>query len=292
MKAFSLILALAVVGCTQAPEKVTPKEEPVKTHPAPRHKPRRMVCGEKNKIAVVAVIDTGFSFSPFTRDAKLCKFGHKNFTHNLETYLPPGYHDAVPVDNHGHGTNIVGVIQDNAGDAEYCMVVIKYYDPKNSYDDNLKNTIKAIKYATSIGAKYINYSGGGPETSDDEKNAVKAFIRKGGKFVAAAGNERSDIDLSGSHFYPAMDDARVIAVGNAVPKTEDEIDGLEDKNKEKKIAVVDGNIAFAAESSNYGYRVNRWEYGTNVSGFGVRMTGTSQAAAIATGKIVKAECSK
>jgi hypothetical protein len=40
------------------------------------------------------------------------------------------------------------------------------------------------------------------------------------------------------------------------------------------------------ESSNFGSAVSRWELGLNVIGYGIIMSGTSQAAAVATGKIV------
>lgn len=245
------------------------------------------------KPAVIAVIDTGFRFSPLTKDVKLCKFGHKNFSSDAETYTPPGFTTPVPTDSHGHGTNIAGLIQKYAGNKNYCMVIIRYWSPKSNFtDDNLANTVKSIKYATSIGANYINYSGGGTFTSKEERKAVKEFLDKGGKFIAAAGNERSDIDTE--HYYPAMDDPRVIAVGNAILMTEElEKEKLKNEEKDKRIVYVENKVAYAAVSSNYGYRVNRWEYGTNQIGFGISMTGTSQATAIATGKIInQTECEK
>lgn len=255
--AFLLCIGYASQSATQA--------EPIRIKST-----KYMAC--KEKTAIVAVIDTGFGsdIAPqyaldSMKSAKLCRTGHKNFTSDTDTYNVNGIE--VPADNHGHGTNIAGVIQDNAGNSDYCMVIIKYYSPKVQHDDNLINTIKAINYATSIGANYINYSGGGTETNKEEIQAVKTFLDKGGKFIAAAGNERSD--MSRWPYYPAMDDKRVISVGNK---------GADDK---------------PVPSSNYGKPVTRWEYGTKVVGFGIQLTGTSQAAAIATGKIINdSECDK
>lgn len=272
MRYLMILIAILVMGCTG--NKETPKEVPKKMPPV-RHGPHRpimpkrrvIVCEHSDKPIVVAVIDTGFTYSQYTKNVKLCKFGHKDFTSLQEMFTPPGIKSPVPVDNHGHGTNIAGVIQDNAGEANYCIVVIKYYDPKAIDSNNLVNTINAIKYATNIGAKYINYSGGGIMFDKTEKQTVQKFLDKGGRFIAAAGNEKSDIQKL--KYYPAMYDSRIVSVGSM----------------EK-----DGHVA---NYSNYGKSISRWEYGTDVVGFGIKMSGTSQATAIATGKIIyQSECSK
>jgi subtilisin family serine protease len=197
----------------------------------------------------------------------LCKYGHRNFTSDLDTKKVGATVDPIPTDSHGHGTNIAGLIQQYAGNKNYCMVILRYYSPRAINDNNLKNTVDAINYATNIGAKYINYSGGGGESSLEERAAVKRFLDKGGRFIAAAGNEKANID---SHpYYPAMDDRRVVKVGSV----------------EK-----DGSVA---KYSNYGKSVTRWEQGTNARALGLVMSGTSQATAIATGKIInQEECEK
>ena len=252
MKIKILILGIVSMGCTQ---------QPIDSKNVLPVKPNVATCA---KTTVVAVIDTGMNYVP---GAKICKFGHKDFTSSNDSVTVDGIVAPVPKDNHGHGTNIAGVIQKNAGDSNFCMVILKYYDPNSVGNNNLNNTIKAIKYATKIGAKYINYSGGGIELSVGERDAVKAFLDKGGKFIAAAGNEKSDIDLV--HYYPAMDDERVVVVGSI--------------EKDGKVAPY----------SNWGKSVKRWEYGTGQVGFGIAMSGTSQAAAVATGKIInESKCDK
>lgn len=214
------------------------------------------------KPTVVAVLDTGFGFEGRGHEAKLCKFGHKDFSIDKRYSAQYGTKDKIPLDIHGHGTNIVGVISDNTKITSYCFVIVKYYSDMQSSQQNLAASTKAIQYANSIGADFINYSGGGPVLDEQEQRAVKTFLSRGGKFVAAAGNEKEDLDSPENGYYPAMDDIRVISVGN------------------------NNFYGVRSYTSNYGKRITRWEKGENVTGYGITMTGTSQATAVATGKIL------
>lgn len=218
---------------------------------------------EKPKI--VAVIDTGFSFSSDTKGVKLCQYGHKDFS--SQDIFERGYTQTpVPKDIHGHGTNIVGLITKYAGNANYCIVIIKFFDPKASGIVSLNNSVNSIRYAINIKADYINFSGGGSVSDLSEQLMVKAFLNRGGKFIAAAGNEKQNIDIY--PYYPAAYDSRIVSVGST------------DETGEK------------LPSSNYGSGVRKWEIGLDQVGFGIKMTGTSQATAITTGKIINKECAK
>ncbi len=112
-------------------------------------------------------------------------------------------------DNHGHGTHVAGITGAEGGNGigvsgvapHISLMVLKYYDPKSTGNDNLRNTIKAIRYAIAMKANVINYSGGGLDYSKEEFDAVKAAQQKGILFVAAAGNEKSNSDQQ--HYYPA-----------------------------------------------------------------------------------------
>lgn len=217
------------------------------------------------KVQVIAVIDTGFGADDSwtgQETAHLCKFGHKNFVPFADDSDRFGTKDPVPVDVHGHGTHIAGLIDYYASKTNnsFCLVILKYYDENAPGLENLQHTVEAIDYARKIKASFINYSGGGILRAPEEEKAVKDYIDAGGTFVAAAGNEGSDIDFW--PYYPAQEDDRVIAVGNG-------------ENQSKR-----------APSSNYGDRVNRWEIGKNVLMYNHYMSGTSQSTAIATGKIV------
>lgn len=214
----------------------------------------------KGAPVVIAIIDTGIGFTQLSARAKLCKFGHKDFTGS--DMVAKGYKtvDPVPFDTHGHGTNIAGIIDLAAKSSgiDYCLVIIKDYPSKNP----LKSEIEALQYASDIGANIVNISAGGQEESLEETKSVKSLLDKGAILVAAAGNDRNELTPTKRRYFPAQCDPRVIVVGNM------------SKNLSR------------SPTSNYGSSVTRWEYGENVEGFGLTMTGTSQATAVATGKLL------
>lgn len=187
------------------------------------------------------------------------------------------YNDAKLTDNHGHGTHIAGIIAANGAHngktgvsgvaPNVSVMILKYYDPKASNSNNLKNTVNAIRYAIKMKANIINYSGGGTDYSAEEFAAVKEAEKAGILFVAAAGNERSNSDETGKHYYPADYGLSNIISVTAVNKEETKV----------------------LPSSNYGVRtVDLAAPGENIystlpnNGYGF-MTGTSQATAFVTG---------
>ena len=218
-----------------------------------------------NKPTVIAVIDTGFGYFNKGHEAKLCQFGHKDFTIDRKFDSDYGTIDPIPTDVHAHGTNVIGLIDNylKGDNNNYCIVVLKFYSLSHTGKQNIEASIKAIEYATNIRADFINYSGGGPEWVDSEFRAVHTFLDSGGTFVAAAGNNSQNLGSLRNSYYPAMYDSRVIIVGNM------SLYGVRSK------------------TSNYGKIVKYWEYGENASAYGITMTGTSQATAIKTGKTVR-----
>lgn len=178
-------------------------------------------------------------------------------------------------DNHGHGTHIAGIIGAKAGNSKGIagispnvkLMILKYFDPKVPVTDNLKNTINSINYAIANGARIINYSGGGTEFSQEEKDAIEEARKKGILFVAAAGNERSNSDHH--KYYPADYGLNnIISVTAIDPKTE----VLASSNygtQTVDLAAPGQNILSTLPGDSYGY-----------------MTGTSQATAFVTGAAV------
>jgi subtilisin family serine protease len=214
------------------------------------------------KTITIAVIDTGVDRSV----GHLCKYGHKSFVDNEDDPFR---------DTYGHGTHIAGLIVQNAGESGYCIVSIKFYSELASGYVNAENLEKAIQYAVNIKADFINVSAGGPNPSSSERDVVKEALEQGTKVVVAAGNEHNNLDAE-CNFYPACYDNRIITVGNLAN---------------------DSIQTYRQPSSNYGNYVKRWEIGTNVESnlpHGRRgyNTGTSQAAAVATGKLVRNELDK
>ena len=62
-----------------------------------------------------------------------------------------------PVDKHGHGTHIAGIIKNIFPSAK--LLILKYYNPLASGQDNLRSTIKALRFAIKHNVDIINYSG-------------------------------------------------------------------------------------------------------------------------------------
>lgn len=221
----------------------------------------------------VAVIDTGITNDLFAKDF-ICNRGHMDYTGT-------GLNDT-----HGHGSNVASLIDQYAKDmpleegfkasvvmdkpADYCMVILKYYDPKQVGRNNLINEIKAFKQAIELNVDVINFSGGGTELSLDEQAVIKEALDKKIIVVVAAGNEQSN--TSKKPYYPASLDRRQYIVGNL---------------RHKDFGDLTSTIE-QAPTSNYGVEVNSWEFGTDLKGYdGRRMTGTSQATAVKSGKLVK-----
>lgn len=209
----------------------------------------------------IAVIDSGFYYNN-KADAPLCRYGHKDFSVDRQFVIKKDIVHPVPKDVHSHGTNIVGLIDQYAklGSVSYCFVIIKYYSDSQDGNQNTASSIRAIRYAANIHAEYVNYSGGGPQFNKKEYKQVKRYLDNGGNFIAAAGNEGHE--LKDGAYFPAMYDPRIVVVGN-----------LNEKGERVK-------------SSNYGDLVDVWEIGMNRSAYGITQSGTSQATAVTTGKMV------
>ena len=221
----------------------------------------------------VAVVDTGLDIK--NSDAPLCKTGHRDFT---GTGL---------MDRQGHGTHISDVIDQYAkgvvrtkdvyapygfkarnGGMHYCQIIIKYYNDETSTGrQNVLRSTKALAYAASLNVDFINYSSGGGEVVLGERAAILRALRKNITIVAAAGNDGRNLDIQGNTYYPAMYSRQVISVGNRT------------------------SMGFVNSTSNYGKAVVAWEVGTAILAklpngqFGY-LSGTSQAAAVHTGKLI------
>ncbi|MDZ4677857.1 MAG: S8 family peptidase [Oligoflexia bacterium] len=245
--------------------------------------------GDRN--VVVAIIDTGIDVKHSDLHANiwqnpgesgLDKNGKSKSTNSIDDDNN-GYIDDINgwdfvnnkpfvIDNHGHGTHIAGIVGAVGGNGigmsgvcpKVSLMALKYYDPTSKGNDNLRNTVRAIRYAAKMGAHIINYSGGGTEPNDDEFEAIKYSNDKGVLFVAAAGNERSNSDLA--PYYPA------------------------DYNLPNIISVTAiDSFAKVLKTSNYGIKSvhlaapGEGIYSTLPNGNYGLMTGTSQATAFVSG---------
>ncbi|GAA0894817.1 hypothetical protein GCM10009122_44990 [Fulvivirga kasyanovii] len=185
--------------------------------------------------------------------------------------------DNDPVDDHGHGTNVAGIVgaTGNNGigyagvDWKCKLMACKILDENNS---GLYSTwISGIYYAVNNGADVINMSVGGTNYSASMKDAVNYARNNGVPVVASMMNLDSD-----QVFYPAGYES-VIAVGATNP----------DHTRSSPF------FYDAASGSNYGSHIDisapgNYIYGLNYKGnndYNRMWGGTSQAAPHVTGVI-------
>lgn len=209
----------------------------------------------------VAIIDTGLGVIGKGENLKLCDRGHKDFTDDGLHFKKAKTVDKVPLDLHGHGTNVAGLISDYAKDADYCLIILKFYQHKNN-GNNQYNSNRALRHAYELNPDILNLSMGGSEKDDYEAMLIDKILNRGTIVVAAVGNDGQNLNASNVGYYPAGLDKRIVVVG-----------ALDKYNNR-------------TPTSNYGDLVDFWELGENVTSLGIKMSGSSQATAIRTGKII------
>lgn len=156
---------------------------------------------KKQKDIVVAVIDTGIQFNhPFLKNNIYTVKGKSGST-NYGVDFSGNKKTLTPSDSHGHGTHVSGIIKSIFPEVK--LLSLKYYNPNASGQKNLQSTIEALRYAVQQNVDIINYSGGGPEPSVAEQKILLEAEKKGILVIAAAGNEKSNIDIKKNAYYPA-----------------------------------------------------------------------------------------
>jgi thermitase len=244
--------------------------------------------GSKN--VIVAVIDTGIDASHPDLKPNLWKApnastsketGDKSDATRLTSGSVYGWDfvtkSANPADSHGHGTHIAGIIgaiaNPNTGTAGVTqnvqIMAVRYYSESAPGSVNLANTIKALHYAIDNGAKIINYSGGGPEYSEEEFQAMKKADERGVLIVAAAGNEHHDTDAEEYRYYPAAYSLKGLKNIITVASIDSNNKLLPSSNWGMK------SVDVAAPGEGILSTLPRGRYG--------KMTGTSQATAFVSG---------
>ena len=122
--------------------------------------------------------------------------------------------DSRPVDSHGHGTHVAGIIgavgDNGAGVAgvnwQVSIMPLRFITAADY--GTTADAIEAIEYADDNGADVINLSWGGPSYSQALKDAIDAADAL---VVCAAGNAGSELDITPT--YPASyDSANILSV--------------------------------------------------------------------------------
>lgn len=166
----------------------------------------------------------------------------------------------VENDTHGHGTHIAGIILDGVC-KEVELISCKYY----GNGDSFLNALRCFQLALEEKVDIVNFSSYGTTASFKEYLVLKQLSDRNIKIVVAAGNDGKDLNIYGS--YPAKYPLKnIIPVGNS------------------------NNL-----TSNYGLKNMVWEdgnkvYSTMPNGKYDTMTGSSQAAAKRTNRILKEMC--
>ena len=211
----------------------------------------------------IVVIDTGIKLE-YLNNPALCKNGHVDFTN---TTLD---------DQHGHGTNVAGLIANHINTERQCITIFKVFSEEkktatiiNRLQSKVIWIVRAIVEAIKIKAKYINMSYGGNEPNDTEKLTIEMALKRDIRIIVAMGNEGKDFDQVPCDFYPAcyplMDKSNWYTVANR-----------DNQGRYHPTSNING-------PEKYSY------YGVNQSAWGVVMSGTSQATANFTGWLAKKE---
>ncbi len=199
----------------------------------------------------IAILDTGY----FTHDSKSFKScDNGKYDYNATT-------DSTIDDIFPHGQNILHIVTRGLKRVDYCVINIKIMTRDKPF--HAESYVEALKYVLSLNVDIVNLSYFGTISNKDETFYIKQIIDNGAKVVASAGNDHYNLNKE-CVYYPACVDNRIYVVGSI------------DSNKK------------ISSFSNYGKNVVKyWEMGRNVKAGGITISGTSQAAAIKTNKLVK-----
>ncbi len=189
--------------------------------------------------AVVAVLDTGISFS------------HPLISGRILTGKAKSYVSSYPVneDNssniQGHGTHVAGIIVQCTPGLNVKILPVRVLD--GSGGGNLTDVIDGINYAIQQGADVINLSVSGTGRSVNLEKAIANAVSKGVEVVVASGNDGREI--SSNMIIPAY-------ISNCI------VVGAVDEDMDR------------ASFSNYGNTVDVAAPGTNICSSYITSDGT------------------
>lgn len=193
----------------------------------------------------VVILDTGANS---ITGAKMCLSGHADFTGSGST-----------ADSHGHGSNLASLIAQEAGNANYCLIIVKIFNGPNEKDAY----IRGLHYTIGLKPDIVNLSWGGYRYDIREAILIKELLSNGARIHAAAGNGSLNFNEVGCKFQPACLDPRIFIIANT------------------------------GSTSNYGDRyIDVTLNGLHKLGAGVTLSGSSQSTAIYTGQVVRAKAGK
>jgi len=179
-------------------------------------------------------------------------------------------------DGDTHGTHVAGTVaaqRDNAlgvaGVADNARIMaLKFLKPGGGYTSD---AMRAIDYAVERGAKVINASWGGPDYSQPLCDTIQRAGDAGVLFVAAAGNDGADNDVTGS--WPANCPASsLISVAATTPS--DGLAGFSNRGAASvDIGAPGDTIRSTMPGNGYGYKSGTSMAAPHVSGVAAVLLG-------------------
>lgn len=170
--------------------------------------------------------------------------------HGHRDYTQTTLNDSV-----GHGTNVSGLIAQGNQHIDYCLIIIKFYN--NTNKNASYALLLSLLQVSLIDVDIVHLSLGGKGGYNAEKNLIKRILDQGKIIVAAAGNNGENLNKN-CNYYPACYDDRIHVVGNT------------------------------GKTANYGNKyIDATINGNNKTALGITQSGSSQSAAIYTGKLIR-----
>lgn len=200
-----------------------------------------LVCAKEHKDTRIHVAVIDTGVNVKLAHLYMCKDGHKDLTGK-------GLNDV-----HGHGTNVAGVLAKTMNTNTHCLQIIKWYHDSSKMSEPYQKLMEdALDTAHRYNAKYINMSlsGAGPIAS--EFALMSVLLSEGTEIYVSAGNNSRNLDVN-CNAFPACY-----------------------RFNYPNFHVVG---AYDVPVSNKGSWIEM-EHGNNVEGFGVLMSGSSQATAV------------
>ncbi len=176
---------------------------------------------------IVAVIDTGIDYTHSDLAANIWRnsreIPNNGFDDDGNGYIDDvfGYdfanNDSDPMDDHGHGTHVAGIIGAVANNGRGIagvawnvrLMAVKFLNANGT--GTVADAVRAIDYAVQMGARIINASWGGAGYSSILGQAIKRAENAGVLFVTAAGNNGTNNDQTPT--YPAsFSNTNILAV--------------------------------------------------------------------------------
>lgn len=160
-------------------------------------------------------------------------------------------------DSNGHGTNILGIMAKGINPKTQCLAMIKWYHNQNS---RIITLASAAQEALTLNPVLVNMSISGYNFDADEFRAIRNLLEHSIPIVVAAGNDHSNLS-NNCYVFPACYHF-----------------------KTKLFHVVGAPDVY---QGNYGNPITDISYGRDQCGFGVCLTGTSQATANVSARLLK-----